>query len=95
MKRSLDDLLSELRAEPLDPRLNYIGTRVWSAVAQRSSPFAPLVGHRARALWVGAALCVGLVSGAVSGAAAGAQGDSIEVFSTHAALAPSTLLDHH
>lgn len=95
MPRSLDELFGDFRREAVDPRVQFIETRVWAAVEKQRSAPSSLVGARVRAASIGAALLVGALTGTVTAAMAGPRFNDVGAFSVHAALAPSTLLDLH
>lgn len=87
----LDRMLAALRAQPGDPRLASLEPRVWQRVAARAAPSS--WGRQLR--WQGTAVAMAMSLGAVIGGAAAAKSGEpreMAVFSTDAALAPSTIL---
>lgn len=92
MDQELDRLLAALKSQGLDRRLETVEARVWQRVAARGAPEGSPGLLQWRAAAVGLSLSLGAAFG---GAAAARPGEPAEmaVFSSHAALAPSTLLD--
>jgi len=90
MIKRIDDWLEEVGAESPDRSLHALETRVWAAIGERQrAPSAMMLwGWRSAAAAV--LLTVGLLAQGAS--IAQARMPEFELFSPHAALAPSTLL---
>lgn len=87
----LDEILSNIQAEPLPGRLATIDTTVLSQLAERQANANPLSG-RMVGFAVVAAMGMGLVSGVVPGTPTKAAATP-SPFGVTTALAPSTLLE--
>jgi hypothetical protein len=84
---SIDDLLARLERLPPDRSLAPLEPLVWRRIAAQSP------GQSASWGWRASIVAVALAFGALSGSAVAArQPSELALFSTHAALAPSTLL---
>lgn len=82
--------LRQLKAQPIDHALDALEPNVWQRVAACTARM-PVVMLPWRAAAVGLSLSLGATFG---GAAAGpSEPDEMAVFSAHAALAPSTILE--
>lgn len=83
----IDDLLARLGRLPPDPSLAQLEPHVWRRIASQSP------GESASWGWRASIIAVALAFGTLSGSAVAARAPSeLAPFSTHAALAPSTLL---
>ena len=89
MNTYIDERLNELANEAPDRSLHGLETRVWAALAerQRAPSSAVLWGWRSAA--AAALLAIGLLT---QGASLARTSPEFDLFSPHAALAPSTLL---
>jgi len=90
----LDTALANLKAEPLDRRLDQLEPAVWARieaarqVRDGASLFLPV-----RAAAVVAALAFGVALGGFGASEARAERQEVSVFSLESRLAPSTLLE--
>ncbi len=88
----LDQLMGRLDAETAIPQLNALEPQVWQKIAKRDARG----GLASQPQWRATAVSLALALGAAFGGAAtaGAQAaPEMEVFSSQAALAPSTILE--
>lgn len=92
MDPQLDRLLATLKAQHEDGRLASLEPRVWQRVAARTAAGGPLGQLQWRAAAVGLSLSLGAAFGGAAAAPAAAPAE-MAVFSSHVALAPSTILD--
>jgi hypothetical protein len=89
MTAPLEDLLARLGKSPPDHALLGLETRVWARIAARAREMSPAALWGWRSAAAALLLTLGLVVGGATGAQAAADAG---VFTTRAALAPSTLL---
>lgn len=93
MDEQLDKGLAALKAERPDARLSGLETRVWARIAEaRTTRAAGWLVAPAGAAAIAGALLIGAATGGLAASAMANEPHEISVFSTNAALAPSTLL---
>ncbi len=85
----IDDWLQELGARAPGRSLHGLETRVWAAIGERQRAPSAMMLWGWRSATAAALLAVGLLTQGASMAQASSEFD---LFSPHAALAPSTLL---
>ena len=94
MDQQLDRLLARLKAQEADRRLDQIEPRVWARIAASRGRGAGMAAQlQWRAAAVGLALTFGAAFGGVAAAARPDKAPEMAIFSTHTALAPSTLIE--
>lgn len=89
MSASLEDLLVQLGKTPPDHALVGLEARVWGRITGRAREMSPAALWGWRSAAAALLLTLGLIVGGATGAQASADAG---VFTTRAALAPSTLL---
>lgn len=89
MRRTLDELLAGIAAEPTDRRLDGVEGKVAAGIARSERTASPGFGWQAAA--VAASLGIGTVVGGATATAVGPR-DAMSVFMPEATLAPSNLL---
>ena len=89
--KHLNRLLDSLKARPSDRALDAIEPRVWQRIAARTARSGAVGQVQWRAAAVGFALSLGVAFGSTATARSGHP--EISVFSSRAALAPSTILE--
>lgn len=89
MKRDFEDLVAKLREQPTPRSLAGLEARVWGAIAlrQRDLPATAIWGWRSATAAL--LLTVGIMAQGARAAHASAE---LDLFTSRAALAPSTLL---
>ena len=88
MAANLEDLMAQLGKGPPDRALAGLEQRVWVRIAARQREASPVTLWGWRSATAALVLTLGLIVGGVSAQASADAG----IFSTRAALAPSTLL---
>lgn len=94
MDQQLDGLLARLKTQAPDRRLDQVEPHVWGRIAvsrRQGASLATQIQWRAAA--VGLAMTLGAAFGGVAAAARPGEAPEMAVFSTRAALAPSTLIE--
>ena len=89
MRRTLDELLASIAAEPTDRRLDDVEWNVLTAIARSNRTASPGFGWQVAAIAV--SLGIGTAVGSASATAASPR-DAMSVFTPEAMLAPSNLL---
>jgi len=91
----LDHLLKRLAATPPDRRLDGLEARVWARIEARRTPApSPVPSLRSPLPWAAAALALFIgIATSMLVIPAPNIGSDMAAFSSHAPLAPSTLLD--
>ena len=89
MNTDLDELTALLQAKAPERSLAGLEARVWSAIAVRQRAMSPVTIWGWRSAAAALLLAIGVVAG---GAAAAQASPELALFSSRAALAPSTLL---
>lgn len=90
MDNDLDELTARLQATPPERSLAGLEACVWSAIALRQRAILPVTIWGWRSAVAALLLTIGVVAGAAT--AAQAASPELALFSSRAALAPSTLL---
>jgi len=85
----IDDWLQELGAQTPDRSLQGLETRVWAAIGERQRAPSAMMLWGWRSATAAALLAYGLLA---QGASLAQAPSEFDLFSSHAALAPSTLL---
>lgn len=85
----IDDWLKELGAKAPDRSLHGLETRVWAAIGERQRAPSSMMLWGWRSASAAALLAIGLLT---QGASLAQAPPEFDLFSSHAPLAPSTLL---